>query len=162
MVKNGNNSTQSGNHFRVRNLFYLLAAMLFFLAIVSHDAGDMAVLAGGVPGVVNNWIGNVGAKLSRMLLLLFGLATYLLAAIVLLAAIRSFLPQKLCRTWLFLPGVLLSVIGASILLAFDPAAFAQTCETLGLGRSAMPDYVLSGGAFGQVLAAPGSIFTSPR
>ena len=156
MAKNETNSIEPVNPFRVRNLFYLLGAVLFFLAVVSHDAGDFAVLSGGVSGVVNNWIGNVGAKLSCNLLLLFGLASYLLALIVLLAAIRSFLPQKLARTWLFLPGVLLSVAGSSVLLAFDPEAFAQTCEQLGLGRSAVASYALSGGAFGQLLAAPGS------
>ena len=156
MAKNETNSIEPANPFRVRNLFYLLGAVLFFLAVISHDAGDFAVLAGGVPGVVNNWIGSIGAKLACTLMLLFGLAAYLLALIVLLAAIRSFLPQKLSRTWLFLPGVLLSVVGASVLLAFDPEAFAQTCETLGLGRSAMADHALSGGTFGQLLAAPGS------
>ena len=156
MAKNENNSIEPANPFRVRNLFYLLGAILFFLAVVSHDARDIAVLAGGVPGVVSNWIGTFGARISRALLLLFGLASYLVAAIVLLAAIRSFLPQKLCRTWLFLPGVLLSLVGSSILLAFDPSAFAQSCESLGLGRSETAAYVLSGGTFGQILAAPGS------
>lgn len=98
MAKNENNSIEPANPFRIRNLFYLLGAVLFFLAVVSHDSGDFAVLAGGVPGVVGNWIGSFGAGISCSLLLLFGLATYLIAGIVLLAAIRSFLPQKLCRT----------------------------------------------------------------
>ncbi len=155
MAKNENISGESGNPFRVRNLFYLLGAVLFFLAVISHDPGDFAVLSGGVSGVVNNWIGNVGAKVACMLFLLFGLATYLLAVIVLLAAIRSFMPQKLCRTWFFIPGTLLALIGASVIFAFDPAAFAGTCEELGLGRSAAADYALSGGVFGQLLAAPG-------
>ena len=161
MAKNENISVESGNPFRVRNLFYLLGAVLFFLAVISHDAGDYGVLAGGVSGVVSNWIGNAGAHISCNLLLLFGLAAYLLALIVLLAAIRSFLPQKLCRTWFFIPGVLLSVIGASVILAFDPAAFAVTCENLGLGRSEAAEYALAGGVFGQILAAPGSEFVQP-
>ncbi|MBO5924297.1 MAG: DNA translocase FtsK [Lentisphaeria bacterium] len=161
MGKNENISVGSGNPFRVRNLFYLLGAVLFFLAVVSHDAGDFAVLSGGVSGVVNNWIGNVGAKISCNLLLLFGLAAYLLAFIVLLAAIRSFLPQKLCRTWFFIPGLLLSVTGAAVILAFDPAAFAGTCENLGLGRSDVAEYALSGGVFGQLLSAPGSEAVQP-
>ncbi len=161
MAKNENNSIEPANPFRIRNLFYLLGAVLFFLAVVSHDSGDFAVLAGGVPGVVGNWIGSFGAGISCSLLLLFGLATYLIAGIVLLAAIRSFLPQKLCRTWLFLPGMLLSIVGASILLAFDPAAFAQTCESLGLGHCGASEYALSGGSFGQILAAPGSDSVQP-
>ena len=161
VAKNENNSIEPANPFRVRNLFYLLGAILFFLAIVSHDARDIAVLAGGVPGVVSNWIGTFGARLACSLLMLFGLASYLIAAIVLLAAIRSFLPQKLCRTWFFLPGVMLSVVGASILLAFDPTAFAQSCESLGLGRSGAAVYALSGGSFGQILSAPGSENVQP-
>ena len=156
MAKNENNSIEQVNQFRVRNLFYLLGAILFFLAVVSHDAGDFAVLAGGVPGVVGNWIGTFGARISCTLLLLFGLAAYLIAAVVLLAAVRSLMPQKLCRTWLFLPGVLLSIAGASILLAFDPTAFAQSCESLGLGHGKAAVHALAGGAFGQILAAPGS------
>ena len=62
------------NRFRVRNLFYMLAAVLFFLALISHDSGDFAVLAGGVSGVVGNWIGDVGARISCTLLLYLGLA----------------------------------------------------------------------------------------
>lgn len=73
------------NQFRVRNLFYMLAAVLFFLAIVSHNAGDAAVLAGGVNSVVGNWIGNIGARVACGLFLRLGLASYVLAIIVLLA-----------------------------------------------------------------------------
>ena len=149
------------NRFRVRNLFYMLAAVLFFLALVSHDSGDFAVLAGGVNGVVGNWIGDVGARISCTLLLYLGLAAYVLGGIVLLAALRSFMPQKLCRTWLFLPGVLLTVLGSAVILAYDPAAFALTCSKLGLGRSGMDDYALAGGVVGQILSAPGSADIAP-
>ena len=161
MAKNENNSIEPANPFRIRNLFYLLGAVLFFLAVVSHDSGDFAVLAGGVSGVAGNWIGDVGARISCTLLLYLGLAAYVLGGIVLLAALRSFMPQKLCRTWLFLPGVLLTVLGSAVILAYDPAAFALTCSKLGLGRSGMDDYALAGGVVGQILSAPGSADIAP-
>ncbi len=155
------NQTEECNHFRVRNLFYMLGAVLFFLAILSHDAGDFSVLEGGSSGVVGNWIGNIGAAVACNCFLWVGLASFVLAFIVLLAAIRSFLPQKLSRSWIFWPGVVLTVFGSAILLAFDPAAFAACCENLGLGRSQMPQHVLAGGAIGQVLVAPGTEAVAP-
>ena len=148
--------TETNNSFRVRNLFYLLGAVLFALAIFSHHAGDFQVLAGGAGGIAANWIGNAGARIACTLFLCIGLASYVLAVIVLLAAVRSFLPQKLSRIWLFLPGVLLTVTGAAILLAFDPGAFAGCCAQLGIGRVEMPEFSLSGGVIGQALVAPGA------
>lgn len=139
----------------------MLGAVLFFLAILSHDAGDFSVLEGGSSGVVGNWIGNIGAAVACNCFLWVGLASFVLAFIVLLAAIRSFLPQKLSRSWIFWPGVVLTVFGSAILLAFDPAAFAACCENLGLGRSQMPQHVLAGGAIGQVLVAPGTEAVAP-
>ena len=156
MAESDKKQLEEVNPFRLRSLFYMLAALLFFLAVVSHDAADFAVLAGGVTGLVGNWIGNVGARIACSLFLAIGLAAYLLAVLVLLAAVRSFMPQKLHRTWLFLPGLFLTVMGASVLLAFDPAAFAGCCESLGLGRSDMSVFALSGGVIGQVLVAPGA------
>ena len=152
---------EQGNPFRLRSLFYMLAAVLFFLAVISHNAADFAVLAGGINGVVVNWIGNIGARIACGLFLTIGLAAYLLAGIVLVAAVRSFMPQKLHRTWLFLPGVFLTVLGASVLLAFNPEAFAGCCETLGLGRQGMSAFALSGGVLGQVLVAPGAADVQP-
>ena len=161
MSKMDQKQAKEVNQFRVRNLFYMLGAVLFFLAIISHDAGDFAVLDGGTGGVVGNWIGNIGARIACSLFLWVGLASFVLASFVLLAAIRSFLPQKLSRSWIFWPGVLLAVWGAAILLAFDPAAFAGCCESLGLGRSAMPSHVLAGGVIGQILVAPGGEGVAP-
>ncbi len=154
MAESDKKQLEEVNPFRLRSLFYMLAAVLFFLAVISHDAADFAVLAGGVTGMVGNWIGNVGARIACALFIAIGLAAYLLAALVLLAAIRSFMPQKLHRTWFFLPGLFLTVLGASVLLAFDPAAFAGCCDSLGLGRSDMSLFALSGGVIGQVLVAP--------
>ena len=97
MAESDKKQLEEVNPFRLRSLFYMLAAVLFFLAVISHDAADFAVLAGGVTGMVGNWIGNVGARIACALFIAIGLAAYLLAALVLLAAIRSFMPQKLQR-----------------------------------------------------------------
>ena len=156
MIDSEKQKHNDGNPFRLRSLFYLLAAVLLFLAVISHDAADLAVLGGGVSGEVGNWIGSLGARVARWLFLSVGLAAYLFAAILLVAAIRCFLPQKLFRTWLFLPGVMLTVLGSAILLAFDPSAFAGCCETLGLGRSEVSELALAGGVIGQILVAPGT------
>ena len=161
MAESDKKQLEQVNPFRLRSLFYMLAAVLFFLAVISHNAADFAVLAGGINGVVVNWIGNIGARIACGLFLTIGLAAYLLAGIVLVAAVRSFMPQKLHRTWLFLPGIFLTVLGASVLLAFNPEAFAGCCETLGLGRQGMSAFALSGGVLGQVLVAPGAADVPP-
>jgi len=140
--------------FRIRSLFYLLGGVLFILAVFSHQASDFSILAGGRSGVVANCVGNIGAHVACKLFLTLGLSTYVLVFIVLLASIRTFLPQKLSRTWLFLPGVLLTLAGSSLLFAYDPAAFAEHCQKIGIGRIEVPDLSLSGGVIGQVLIAP--------
>ncbi len=142
------------NAFRVRHLFYLLGAALFVLAVASHHAHDYAVRARGVDGVVMNWIGSLGACISGSLFYFIGLGAYVLAVIVMLAALRPFLPQPLSRQW-FWPGVLLTIFGSTLLLALDPGAFAGVCDRLGIGRVDMPELALSGGVIGQALVAPG-------
>lgn len=148
------NQDQTGNAFRVRTLFYLLGGVLFVLAVFSHQAGDFSVLAGGVDGVVGNWIGDIGARVACSLFTALGLATYVLAGIVLLAAIRSFMPQKLSRTWLFLPGVVLTVLGSAMIFAYNPASFTAHCQSIGIGREGVPELSLSGGVIGQIMVAP--------
>lgn len=139
--------------FRVRHLFYLLGAVLFALAIVSHQAQDYAVRAGGIDGDFLNWIGKLGAIVSGWLFYYIGLSSYVLAIIVTLAALRPFLPLPLARRW-FWPGVLFTLFGSTMLLALDPRAFADICARLGLGHTGVPDLALSGGVLGQALAAP--------
>ena len=154
MAQTVKNTSEEKTPFRIRSLFYMLGGVLFILAVFSHQAGDYSVLAGGHSGVVANCVGNIGARVACNLFLTLGLATYVLAVIVLLAAIRTFLPQKLSRTWLFLPGVLLTLAGSSLLFAYDPTAFAEQCQKLGIGSINVPELSLSGGVIGQVLIAP--------
>ena len=156
MAQTVKNISAETPRFRVRSLFYMLGGILFALAIFSHEPGDFSVLAGGHNGVAANWIGEIGARIACGLFLTIGLAAYVLAGIVLLAALRSFLPQKLSRTWFFIPGVILTVLGSSILFAYDPAAFAAQCQKIGIGRLEVPELSLSGGCLGQILVAPAS------
>jgi len=140
--------------FRIRHLFYLLGAVLFALAVISHNARDYALRAGGIDGDYQNWIGRLGAVTAGELFHYLGLSSYVLAVIVMFAALRPFLPIPVKRQW-FWPGVLFTLFGTTLLLALDPASSAALCAKLGLGRAEVPALSLSGGVIGQVLAAPG-------
>ena len=80
-----NDHTASGapeTAFRVRHLFYLLGAVLFALAVISHNARDYALRAGGIDGDYQNWIGRLGAVTAGELFHYLGLSSYVLAVIV--------------------------------------------------------------------------------
>ena len=143
--------TDSG--FRVRYIFYFALVLLAFLAIVSYSPADAASVTGGVDSPPANWIGNLGAHLGYWLFNLFGLATYVLLVLTLLRTVRALLPGR-GRPWMFLMGEALLLLGVMLLFALSPNPFAYLTDKLGIGRIGMPELALSGGAIGQVLAAP--------
>ncbi|MDD3153944.1 MAG: DNA translocase FtsK 4TM domain-containing protein [Victivallaceae bacterium] len=137
----------------VRHLFFLALGVLLMLAVFSYRAGDNAVLNGGSEGAVANWIGHGGAWSSCILFHLFGLGTYVLSAVFLLSGIRGVLPD--CKRHRGYGGAfVLLALGLSMLFGMNPAAFAGITDTLALGRSAVPNAALSGGAIGQLFSAP--------
>lgn len=143
--------TDSG--FRVRYIFYFALVLLAFLAIISYSPADAASVTGGVDSPPANWIGNLGAHLGYWLFNLFGLATYVLLVLTLLRTVRTLLPGR-GRPWMFLMGEALLLLGVMLLFALSPNPFVYLTDKLGIGRTGMPELALSGGAVGQVLAAP--------
>lgn len=138
---------------RPRHFLMLLGAVLLTLAIFSHSAHDFTVIQGGSDEAVHNWIGEVGAYSSCTMILLFGLAVYPFVLLLLLCAIRPFFPfgKRHNGRWLYLPLVL---FGLTLLMAVYPQAYSETAARLGLGYAEAANANLSGGAIGQVLAAP--------
>lgn len=139
--------------FRIRYVLAVIALILFILALLSHDKMDFSILEGGISGPVNNWIGPTGANISKWLLLLFGLATYPIVALLIICAIRSFLPFPLKRRG-YIGSLFAASFGIMILMAMWPADFANSTDALGIGRKAVPELALSGGVVGSFLAAP--------
>ncbi len=139
--------------FRFRYLLYIIATMLILLAILSHDAGDFAIIAGGRVGIVNNWVGDVGARISTTLFYLFGIAVYPIAALLLVCAIRPYIRIAVVRKGYIL-ALLVIVLGTTVIFAYSPERFAPMTDARGIGRVDMPSHCLSGGALGQWLAAP--------
>ena len=131
----------------------LLGAILLTLAIFSHSAHDFTVIQGGSDEAVHNWIGEVGAYFACTMSLLFGLAVYPFVILLLICAIRPFFPfgKRHKGRWIYLP---LTLFGLTLLLAVYPQAYSETAANLGLGYQEAANANLSGGAIGQVLAAP--------
>lgn len=142
--------------YRERRIHYgllLFAALLILLALLSHDGRDSAFLAGGLGEnrVVHNWIGYAGARISRFLLLWFGLASYVLAGLLLACSARRMIRPRTTRpaNWDYWVAIPLTALGAAMLLGIWPHALARITDALNLGQT-------PGGVLGQRLCAPRS------
>lgn len=145
--------------FKLKNILAGLAVLLFLLSIFSYSSADLAVLDGGAARYngaaesLQNWIGPLGAYVSRAFFYTFGIATYPVVALLLLCTVRSFIPRPTSRKGYFLCiGTI--VIGTAVLFALFPRELVNMTARLGIGHAGQPDLALSGGALGALLAAP--------
>ncbi len=139
--------------FKIRYIFYFAGILLVFLAVLSYSPLDAALLSGGSDGVVKNWIGKLGAYFGIAAFHLFGVAAYFIPFLMLLRLVRSFVPEP-GRFSVYFGGCASVMMGLVLLFGLSPEVFAPLCDRLGLGRMQVPQLALSGGAIGQVLAAP--------
>jgi len=139
--------------FKWRYVFAGLAVLLFALSIFTYTSSDLAVLDGGVSEPVRNWAGPLGAHISRAFFLFFGVATYPIVLLLLLCAVRSFIPIPMDRKG-YIPGLIAVIAGLSLIFAVFPAEFVTATARLGIGHAGEPAKALSGGIFGAFLAAP--------
>ena len=135
------------------HVLFFIGTLLAVLAVLSFSSRDLSILRGGIDASLENWIGSLGARFSLILLLGLGFAGYVAVLIYLLRSLRLFFPGA-GRTKVFLGGSTLVIFGAMLLFALTPQVFAGITENMGLGREKIPEFSLSGGLIGQVLAAP--------
>ncbi len=141
--------------FRLRRLLGFAFSIMLAVSLWpwgSYDPRDIDRLGGGVPAVeiVGNWFGYVGAWLSWWTLVVFGLAAYPLAALLLGSSVRRLFWGRGLRPagWDYWTALVLFLLGWCMLLGIWPDVFADFAERLNLAR--MP-----GGALGQRLSSPG-------
>ena len=139
--------------FKWRYVFAGLAVLLFALSIFTYTSSDLAVLDGGTYEPIRNWAGPLSAHISRVFFLFFGVATYPIVLLLLLCAVRSFLPLPMNRKG-YIPSLLAVIVGLSLIFAVFPAEFVNVTARLGIGHAGEPAKALSGGIFGAFLAAP--------
>ena len=142
--------------FKLRYIFAGLAVLLFLLSIFTYNSTDLSVLDGGITEPIRNWAGPLGAHISRFFFVLFGIATYPIVLLLLLCAIRSFIPKPVNRKG-YIPSLLMVIIGLSVIFAAFPAEFVTVTAQLGIGHAGEPEKALSGGTFGALLAAPAAV-----
>ena len=145
---------QNGHWFKIRYLFGITIILLFVLSIYSFDKADLAVLEGGVEEPVRNWIGPLGAQVSRFLLYWFGLATYPLILFLCLVGIRVLIPVPRKTVRYYYSAVLAMVLGIVIFMAMWPERYIEHTDKLGIGRMERSSLALSGGVVGAFLASP--------
>ena len=153
MKKIENKSKKSA--FKIRYILYLVLLVLYGLAIYSHNLHDIAVLDGGATGQFLNYIGRVGAWVAKWSFYLFGVAVYPMYFIVLISIFRLFFSPEPDRSGYF--WALFSVLfGLTIIFGIYPEPFAGITASLGIGRAdeSVRKLALSGGAIGQLIAAP--------
>lgn len=124
--------------------------------ILSHSKEDLAVLEGGMPDYspLQNYLGLVGAQVSRVFFYLFGLAVYPLLAVLFLRLVRQFVPYKKRSRSGTYPALLMLLLGCSMLFAMWPQNFIMETDQLGIGYTSSMSLALSGGIIGSKLAAP--------
>ncbi len=143
------------NVFRVRYIFYFVLLVLFMLAIFSHQVSDIAIIEGGKEGVIQNFVGPLGAWISMWLFYLFGVVVYPMTFFLSLCLIRGFFPPVPNRSG-YLWALLSVLLGTTLIFALYPLPFAETAASIGIGQTGETQkwYTLSGGTIGQFLAAP--------
>jgi len=139
--------------FKFRYIVAGLAVLLFLLSILTYSSNDLNVLSGGVSEPIQNWAGPLGAHISRAFFLIFGVATYPIVLLLLLCAVRSFIPRPVRRKG-YIPSLLTVIVGLAIIFAVSPATWVNLTAWLGIGHAGEPMKALSGGTFGALLAAP--------
>ena len=139
--------------FKIRYVLAGLAVLLFLLSIFTYQSSDLAVLDGGVSEPIRNWAGPLGAHISRLFFLAFGVATYPIVLLLLLCTVRSFIPVPVRRRG-YLVSILSVIAGLSVLFAVFPTDVISHTAALGIGHAGEPANALSGGIFGSFLAAP--------
>ena len=142
--------------FKIRYIFAGLAVLLFLLSIFTYNSTDLSVLDGGITEPIRNWAGPLGAHISRFFFVVFGIATYPIVLLLLLCAIRSFIPKPVNRKG-YIPSLLMVILGLSVIFAVFPAEFVTVTARLGIGHAGEPEKALSGGTFGALLAAPAAV-----
>ena len=153
MNKIENNDKKST--FKMRYVLYLVLLVLYGLAIYSHNLHDIAILDGGATGHFLNYIGRVGAWIAKWSFYLFGVAVYPMYFIILISIVRSFFSPEPERNGYF--WALFSVLfGMTIIFGIYPEPFSGITAELGIGRAeeGVRKLALSGGAIGQLIAAP--------
>ena len=130
-----------------------LLSLLFLLSIFSYNKADLAVLDGGSAEPLRNWVGPLGANISRALFYIFGLAVYPVTSLMIICLARGFIPYPLKRRG-YIMALCVTILGIVILLALFPQEFILHTERLGIGHSGKPAFALSGGALGALIAAP--------
>jgi S-DNA-T family DNA segregation ATPase FtsK/SpoIIIE len=105
-------------------LLILAASSLALLCLLSYDDRDTALLAGGAgeTGVVYNWLGFAGARVSRCLLLLAGFGAFTGCGLLMLMSLRRVLGDGRLRpaAGLYWGALLFTALGTCMLFASWP------------------------------------------
>ena len=147
---------------RLFRLFFLLVLLLLFAAaVLSYSPTDAVILYGGADGVVDNWIGWIGAIVSHTLFMHLGLGCYLLLLLIFFRGVRLGLGEFISdhrsfRHWQGFFASLFVITGALLLFGLTPEAFEETLPSLGLGHSESIKSGIPGGVAGQFFSAPRS------
>jgi len=147
------NESDELSGFRFRHAFLIIIVLLLLLALFSHSPSDLAVLDGGYKASIQNWIGPVGANISKYLLLYFGIAAFPLLIFSIICSLRPLIPVPTRRKG-YISAVIAVVIGISVIFGMFPDQLSNVTEKLGIGHSKASTSALSGGVIGQFVAAP--------
>ncbi|MCP4179540.1 MAG: DNA translocase FtsK [bacterium] len=146
---------------KIKKIIIIFFSLIIFLALISHHSSDFAIINGGKNGQIQNWIGLVGACISQILLLLFGLGSYIFSLYFITLSVQSFSPTPYYKRKGFCLSVISFILGVTILMAMWPESFVSITNYLGIGSYNSPGSALSGGVIGQFLASPITPYVSP-
>lgn len=142
----------------ILKIFASFCILLLFVALLSQNKNDLAILDGGKIGGLHNWAGLIGAYLAFAFFLLFGIGAYFIALYFAVASYRSYGNSPIHGKGEFFFSLIAFIFGICMIFAMSPSTFLSWTVYLGIGNYSAPDSSLSGGVIGQFLAAPSSSF----
>lgn len=139
--------------FRFNRVIVCFLSLLVILSLIPFFPEDVDYYAGGIQELSypRNLLGALGTRLGWALLLAIGLASYILAFMLLLCSLRRFIWRGALRktTWQYLLCLVLAPFSLAMLLALFPDSLGWLTAKLNIAR-------LPGGILGHFLCARGS------
>jgi len=131
-------------------LIYLGFFLITLFSLLSYNPADSDYLSGGIDQefVIKNLIGFVGAYFSYFLLIIFGFAIIpIVMYLCFTFFVHLFIPEHGRRSWDYIIGLWLILVGGSMLLGLTPNILPNLSTSYNLET-------IPGGAIGQYFNAP--------
>ncbi|WP_052607296.1 FtsK/SpoIIIE family DNA translocase [Lentisphaera araneosa] len=129
--------------------FIFTMVLMVFISVISYSPSDLSAITGGkLEHQYSNLFGALGARISYIMLLSFGLGAYPITILIFSSAIRRLINLNIHKTnWIYFLSIAFFASGISTCLGCYPDFMSSLCKSLNISQ-------IPGGALGSLLANP--------